>query len=158
MIDAVPKFYVVRCPAHVISSQSLNLGGCWGTTDDVAAIPFHPPLVFRCPQGISKLHSFMLSPHLFFQPTYMSLIKIKVTDFEVLCLSFYNTCFCEAFYGLIHVWHGIETGPKFDTLLFPSKYMTSRSRSGHRLRMLGGWAGRWCWVASSAGVSCYFCI
>ena len=23
---------------------------------------------------------------------------------------------------------------------------------------LGGWAGRWCWVASSAGASCYFCI
>ena len=23
---------------------------------------------------------------------------------------------------------------------------------------LGGWAGRWCWVASSAGAPCYFCI
>ena len=23
---------------------------------------------------------------------------------------------------------------------------------------LGGWAGRWCWVASSTGASCYFCI
>ena len=23
---------------------------------------------------------------------------------------------------------------------------------------LGGWAGRWCWVASRAGASCYFCI
>ena len=23
---------------------------------------------------------------------------------------------------------------------------------------LGGWAGRWCWVAYSVGVSCYFCI
>ena len=23
---------------------------------------------------------------------------------------------------------------------------------------LGGWDGRWCWVASSAGASCYFCI
>ena len=32
----------------VILSQYLNLGGRWGTTDDV---------VFRCPQGISKLHS-----------------------------------------------------------------------------------------------------
>ena len=23
---------------------------------------------------------------------------------------------------------------------------------------VGSWAGRWCWVASSAGASCYFCI
>ena len=28
--------------AHLISSQSLNLGGRRGTTDDVATIPFHP--------------------------------------------------------------------------------------------------------------------
>ena len=36
--------------------------------------------------------------------------KVKVTDLEILywslCLSFYNVCFCEAFDGLIHVWHG----------------------------------------------------
>ena len=25
---------------------------------------------------------------------------------DILCLSFYNVCFCEAFDGLIHVWHG----------------------------------------------------
>ena len=46
-------------------------------------------------------------------------LKVKVTDLEFLysslCLSFYNVRFCEAFDGLIHVWHGdlIETGPKF---------------------------------------------
>ena len=36
--------------------------------------------------------------------------EVKVTDLEFLywslCLSFYNVCFCEAFDGLIHVWHG----------------------------------------------------
>ena len=36
--------------------------------------------------------------------------KVKVTDLEFLfwslCLSFYIVCFCEAFDGLIHVWHG----------------------------------------------------
>ena len=26
------------------------------------------------------------------------------------------------------------------------------------LNFVGGWVGRWCWVASSAGVSCYFGI
>ena len=25
-------------------------------------------------------------------------------------------------------------------------------------QILGGWAGRWCWVASSAGACCYFCL
>ena len=29
---------------YLISSQSLNLGSHWGTTDDVATIPFHPSL------------------------------------------------------------------------------------------------------------------
>ena len=32
--------------------------------------------------------------------------KVKVTYLEFLCLRFYNVCFCEAFHGLIHVWHG----------------------------------------------------
>ena len=39
----------------IISSQSLNLGGRRGITDDVASFPSFP--VFRCPQGISKSHS-----------------------------------------------------------------------------------------------------
>ena len=30
--------------SHLISSQSLNLGGRRGTTDDGATIPFHPSL------------------------------------------------------------------------------------------------------------------
>ena len=41
---------IERMPTHInfwyylISSQSLNLGGRRGTTDDVATIPFHPSL------------------------------------------------------------------------------------------------------------------
>ena len=55
----------VVASSHLISSQSLNLGGCWGTTDDVATIPFHPSLSSA---GLreSPLHSLMLSSHLFF--------------------------------------------------------------------------------------------
>ena len=49
--------------SHLISSQFLNLGGRRGTTDDIATVPFP---VFRYPQGLSELHSLMLSSHLFF--------------------------------------------------------------------------------------------
>ena len=34
-----------------------------------------------------------------------------------------------------------------------SYYVVSATKAN-----LGGWAGGWCWVASSAGASCYFCI
>ena len=39
---------------------------------------------------------------------------------------FYNFCFCEAFDGLIHVWHGdlTETGPKFYMVPFPTQKVT----------------------------------
>ena len=56
--------------------------------------------------------------------------KVKVMDLEFLywslCLSFYNVRFCEAFDGLIHVWHGdlIETGPKFYMVPFPTQKVT----------------------------------
>ena len=54
---------------HLISSQSLNLGGRRGTTDDVATIPFHPSLTStalrKSPNPI-PIHSLMLSSHLFF--------------------------------------------------------------------------------------------
>ena len=40
--------------SHLISSQSLNLGGRRGTTDDVATISFHPSLSSAGPQGIFK--------------------------------------------------------------------------------------------------------
>ena len=54
---------------HLFSSQSLNLGGRRGTTDDVATIPFHPSLssaaLRESPNPIS-VHSLMLSSHLFF--------------------------------------------------------------------------------------------
>ena len=54
---------------HLISSQSLNLGGCRGTTDDVATIPFHPSLssaALRESPNPIPIHSLMLSSHLFF--------------------------------------------------------------------------------------------
>ena len=55
--------------SHLISSQSLNLGGRQGTTDDVATIPFHPSLssaaLRKSPNSI-PVHYLMLSSHLFF--------------------------------------------------------------------------------------------
>ena len=52
-----------------ISSQSITLGGCRGTTDDVATIPFHPSMssavLWESPNSI-PVHSVMLSPYLFF--------------------------------------------------------------------------------------------
>ena len=47
---------------HHISSQSLNLGGRRGTTDDVATIPFHPSLssgVLRESPNLIPVHSLM---------------------------------------------------------------------------------------------------
>ena len=52
-----------------ISSQSLNLGGRRGTTDDVATIPFHPSLssaALRESPNPIPVYSLMLSSHLFF--------------------------------------------------------------------------------------------
>ena len=54
---------------HLISSQSLSLGGRRGTTDDVATIPFHPSLssaALRESPNPIPVHSLMLSSHLFF--------------------------------------------------------------------------------------------
>ena len=53
----------------LISSQSLNLGGRRGTTDDAATIPFHPSLssaALRESPNPIPVHSLMLSSHLFF--------------------------------------------------------------------------------------------
>ena len=54
---------------HLISSQSINLGGRRATTDDVATIPFHPSLfsaaLRESPNSI-PVHSFMSSSQLFF--------------------------------------------------------------------------------------------
>ena len=36
------KFQLVKWNSCLISSQTLNLGGRRGTTDDIATIPFHP--------------------------------------------------------------------------------------------------------------------
>ena len=55
----------------IISSQSHNLGGRRGTTDDVATIPFHPSLssaAFRESPNPIPVHSLMLSSHLFCLP------------------------------------------------------------------------------------------
>ena len=53
----------------IITSQSLNLGGRRGTTDDVATIPFYPSLssaALRESPNPIPIHSLMLSSHLFF--------------------------------------------------------------------------------------------
>ena len=52
-----------------ISSQSHNIGGHWGTSDDVATIPFHLSLssaALRESPNPIPLHSLMLSSYLFF--------------------------------------------------------------------------------------------
>ena len=65
----LPLFITAGSTLHFISSQSLNLGGRRGTTDDVAIIPFHPSLssaaLRESPNSI-PVHSLMLSSHLFF--------------------------------------------------------------------------------------------
>ena len=58
-----------RSASHLISSQSLNLGGRRSTTDDAATIPFHPSLssaALRESPNPIPVHSLMLSSHLFF--------------------------------------------------------------------------------------------
>ena len=55
--------------SHLISSQSLNLGGHRGTTDDVATIPFHPSLssaALRESPNPIPINSLILSSYLFF--------------------------------------------------------------------------------------------
>ena len=54
--------------SSLISSQSLNLEGRRGTTDDVATIPFHSSLssaALRESPNHIPVHSLMLSSHLF---------------------------------------------------------------------------------------------
>ena len=62
-------FPVINNGVHLISSQSLNLGGRRVTTNDIATITFHPSLssasLRESPNPI-PVHSLMLSPHLFF--------------------------------------------------------------------------------------------
>ena len=64
-----PLPFLVQRNGHLISSQSLNLGGRRGTTDDVATIPFHPSLssaALRESPNPIPVHSLMLASHLFF--------------------------------------------------------------------------------------------
>ena len=54
--------------------------------------------------------------------------KVKVTDLEFLywslCLSFYNVCFCEAYDGLIHIWHGDRNWSKILYGTIPTQKVT----------------------------------
>ena len=62
------RLYITGNP-HLISSQSLNLEGRRGTTDDVATISFHLCLssaALRESPNPIPVHSLMLSSHLFF--------------------------------------------------------------------------------------------
>ena len=74
--------YFPLIKAHLISSQSLNLGGRRGTTDDIATIPFHPSLSFvvlkESPNPI-YVHSLILSSQLFF------CLPLLLTPFTVPC-------------------------------------------------------------------------
>ena len=67
----------------IISSQSLNLGGCRSTTDDVATIPFHPSLssaALRESPNPIPIHFLMLSSHLFF------CLPLLLAPFTVPCI------------------------------------------------------------------------
>ena len=60
---------MINTLSHLISSQSLNLGGRRGTTDDVATITFYPSLSSAAPRESPNpipVHSLRLSSHLFF--------------------------------------------------------------------------------------------
>ena len=66
-----PRVIALLCNSitYLISSQSLNLGGRRGTTDDVATIPFHPSLssaALRESPNPIPVQSLTLSSHLFF--------------------------------------------------------------------------------------------
>ena len=70
----------------LISSQSLNLGGRRGTTDDVATIPFHPSLssaALRESLNPIPVHSLMLSSHLFFGERGGSVVECRTPEREV---------------------------------------------------------------------------
>ena len=68
--------------SHLLSSQSLNLGGCQGTTDDVATIPFHPSLssaALRESSNPFPIHSLMLSSHVFLSFLLLSLSPAELS-------------------------------------------------------------------------------
>ena len=84
------KIYCIYCIVYIffsissliISSQSLNLGGRRGTTDDVATISFDPSLssaALRESPNPIPVHSLMLSSHLFF------CLPLLLAPFTVLC-------------------------------------------------------------------------
>ena len=67
---------------QTLSSQSFNRGGRWGTTDDVATIPFYPSLsstALRESPNPIPIHSLMLSSHLLF------CLRLLLAPFTVPC-------------------------------------------------------------------------
>ena len=94
--------YKCLCHSSHLSSQSLNFGGCRGTTDDVATIPFHPSMssaaLRESPNSI-PVHSLMLSSHLFLcLPLLLAPFTVPCrTDFAIpedLEMWPYNLSFC----------------------------------------------------------------
>ena len=68
IFESVRRYHAITSD-HLISSQSLNLGGRRGTTDDIATIPFHPSLssdALRESPNPIPVHSLMLSSYIFF--------------------------------------------------------------------------------------------
>ena len=84
-VTAATKSDITHVPKSRISSlssQSLNLGGRRGTTDDVATIPFHRSLSYaalRKSPNYIPVHSLMLSFHHFF------CLPLLVVPFTVPC-------------------------------------------------------------------------
>ena len=97
--------YIFSAKNNNDSSHFLNLDGHRGTTYGVATIPFH---VFCRPQGISRLHSLMLSLHLFFcRPLCLApftvpcrIVFAMPEDLEMLP---YHLSFCFFTMGSVHV-------------------------------------------------------
>ena len=80
---------ILRMNRHLISSQSLNLGGRLGTTNDIATIPFHPSLssaaLRESPNSI-PIHSLMLSSHLVFRlPLSFLLLSLSLAELSSPC-------------------------------------------------------------------------
>ena len=96
---------------HLISSQFLNLGGRWGTTYDVATIPFHLSLFSATPKESANtipVHALMLSSHLFFclplllaRFTVLSLSSVELSS---PCQSFLSVAISCEFPFLYHGW------------------------------------------------------
>ena len=112
--------------SHLISFQSLNLGGRRGTTDNVATIPFHPSLssvaLRKSPNSI-PVHSSMLSSHLFFC---LPLLLLSLSPAEVSspCQRILRCDHTSEFLFLYHGWRSSCTSIAFWILLRTSSFVT----------------------------------